>query len=97
MADVSLCEIAKGFTNLLVEGVPVKKGQELDMLHHEGSTYCLLLPKETKTAFILEASPREGQKNIPIRNALARVYNDDFNGELKIPSTGQGDQQVITR
>ncbi|KAL7807635.1 hypothetical protein V8C26DRAFT_432718 [Trichoderma gracile] len=33
---------------------------------------------ETKLNFIPEATPRDGQKNIPIRSALARVYNDDL-------------------
>ncbi|KAL6872825.1 phosphatidylserine decarboxylase family protein [Trichoderma novae-zelandiae] len=78
MADVSSCEIASEFQDLPEKGAPVRKGQELGMFHHGGSTYCLLVPKETKVTFIPEATPREGQKNIPIRSALARVYNDDF-------------------
>ncbi|KAH0490995.1 hypothetical protein TgHK011_002441 [Trichoderma gracile] len=78
MPDVSSCEIAPEFKDLGEKGVPVAKGQELGMFHHGGSTYCLLVPKETKLTFIPEATPREGQKNIPIRSALARVYNDDL-------------------
>ncbi|KAL7942613.1 phosphatidylserine decarboxylase family protein [Trichoderma barbatum] len=78
MADVSSCEIMAPFNNLPEGGEPVKKGQELGTFHHGGSTYCLLLPKQTKAAFIPEATPREGQRNLPIRSALARVYNDDF-------------------
>ncbi|EHK18001.1 uncharacterized protein TRIVIDRAFT_44422 [Trichoderma virens Gv29-8] len=77
MADVSSCEIVAPFNDLPAGGAPVKKGEELGMFHHGGSTYCLLLPEGTKATFIPEATPREGQKNIPIRSALARIYNDD--------------------
>ncbi|KAL6886233.1 Phophatidylserine decarboxylase domain-containing protein [Trichoderma longibrachiatum] len=75
MADVSSCEIAAEFQDLGDNGVAVKKGQELGMFHHGGSTYCLLVPKDTNVTFIPEATPREGQRNIPIRSALAYVYN----------------------
>ncbi|KAL7932959.1 Phophatidylserine decarboxylase domain-containing protein [Trichoderma chlorosporum] len=78
MADVSSCEIMEPFNHLPKGGADVKKGQELGTFHHGGSTYCLILPKETKAAFIPEATPREGQRNLPIRSPLARVYNDDF-------------------
>ncbi|KAL7911673.1 Phophatidylserine decarboxylase domain-containing protein [Trichoderma velutinum] len=83
MADVSSCKIDSKFTKIPEGGVDVKKGQELGMFHHGGSTYCLLIPKELKVAFIPEASPREGQRNIPIRSPLARIYNDDVKDELK--------------
>ncbi|TFB00436.1 hypothetical protein CCMA1212_007699 [Trichoderma ghanense] len=42
------------------------------------STYSLLVPKETKITVIPEATPRKGQKHIPIRSALARVHNDNI-------------------
>ncbi|QYT02064.1 Phosphatidylserine decarboxylase [Trichoderma simmonsii] len=83
MADVSSCEINEKFIDIPEGGVQVQKGEELGMFHHGGSTYCLLIPKGTKVAFIPEATPREGQRNIPIRSPLAWVYNDDIENERR--------------
>ena len=73
MADVSTCDISERFQKNLPQ--TVAKGEELGMFHHGGSTYCLLVQKGVKLAWVTAASPGVSKKNIPVRSELAYAYN----------------------
>ncbi|KAK5996122.1 L-tryptophan decarboxylase [Cladobotryum mycophilum] len=73
MADVSSCEILTKFQQGTWPA-QVKKGEELGMFHHGGSTYCLLTRPSVKLAWVPEATPANAKKNLPIRSELAYVY-----------------------
>ncbi|KAK6953817.1 hypothetical protein Daesc_003779 [Daldinia eschscholtzii] len=80
MADVSTCDINEKFQGLTSEvayenGVPVKKGEEIGMFHHGGSTHCLLFQSDLKLQFVFEAFPETAEKNIPIRSKLVYIDN----------------------
>ncbi|KAJ3494292.1 hypothetical protein NLG97_g4175 [Lecanicillium saksenae] len=74
MSDVSSCEIAKRFRSDLPS--PVRKGEEIGTFRHGGSSYCLLLRKGLKLAWVPEAMPREDGHNLQVRSELAYAYAD---------------------
>ncbi|PHH85055.1 hypothetical protein CDD83_983 [Cordyceps sp. RAO-2017] len=73
MADVSTCQILPDFAPSKLPA-DVRKGDELGMFHHGGSTHCLLFRPGVKLAFVAEASPGAHDKNIPVRGELAYAY-----------------------
>jgi phosphatidylserine decarboxylase len=74
MADVSSCDIVEKFSRNLPQ--PVKKGDEIGMFHHGGSSCALIFRKGVKLDFVPEAMPTASPTNRPVRGALARVRVD---------------------
>ncbi|KAI1109167.1 Phophatidylserine decarboxylase-domain-containing protein [Nemania sp. NC0429] len=72
MADVSTCEINKAWPKTFP--IRVKKGQEIGMFHHGGSTHCLLFEKGVKLAWVDGARPEIAKRNVPVSSALAYAY-----------------------
>lgn len=72
MADVSTCEINERLQDNFPQSV--KKGEEIGMFHHGGSTYCLLFQKGVKLAWVTGASPSTATRNVHVRSPLAYVY-----------------------
>ncbi|KAJ6439038.1 phosphatidylserine decarboxylase [Purpureocillium lavendulum] len=72
MADVSTCQIASKFAS----GWPrhVKKGEEIGMFHHGGSSYCLLFRKGVNLAWVGEAIHGNRESSLPVRSELAFAY-----------------------
>ncbi|OAA73405.1 phosphatidylserine decarboxylase family protein [Cordyceps fumosorosea ARSEF 2679] len=72
IADVSSCEINPKFTT----GKPeqVRKGEELGMFRHGGSSQCLLFRKGLRLSFAEGAAPGDQQQNVAIRSALAVAH-----------------------
>ncbi|KND93841.1 Phosphatidylserine decarboxylase proenzyme 3 [Tolypocladium ophioglossoides CBS 100239] len=72
MADVSSCEILEKFqVKKGGKAVEVKKGEEIGMFHHGGSTHCLVFEKGLKLKWIKEAYPDVSKTNLAIRSELA--------------------------
>ncbi|OTA99298.1 hypothetical protein M426DRAFT_257226 [Hypoxylon sp. CI-4A] len=77
MADVSSCEIRSDLLiNPLIfprEVKSVKKGEEIGMFHHGGSTHCLIFQKGLGLIFVPGAYPEIATRNLPVRSKLAYV------------------------
>ncbi|KAK7408128.1 hypothetical protein QQX98_009719 [Neonectria punicea] len=76
MADISTCEIASKFSANLPQ--TVRKGEELGMFHHGGSSHCLLFRKGLKLAWAVGAIPGKAKKNLPIRNDHGTATNTEL-------------------
>ncbi|KAK7421142.1 hypothetical protein QQZ08_010072 [Neonectria magnoliae] len=74
MADISTCEIASKFSANLPQ--TVRKGEELGVFHHGGSSHCLLFRKGLELAWAVDAISGKVKKNLPIRSELAMVYEN---------------------